>query len=188
MPITNQRSLILKKGLTPWFAAAALMLGITAVSFIPSAKAAELVSITQAQEAPLLNQRLPDMNGGEMALADLQGKVVLVDFWASWCGPCRESFPWMNSVQEKYATQGLVVVGINLDQQPKEAETFLKQVPANFTLLQDSKAFLPEAYGLIGMPSSYLLDRQGRLRATHTGFHASRVKEYEASIQQLLAE
>lgn len=186
--MTREQSLITPKGLTPWFTAAALMLGITAVSFIPSAKAAELVPITQAQKAPLINQRLPDMKGGEMALADFKGKVVLVDFWASWCGPCRESFPWMNSVQEKYVTQGLVVVGINLDQQPKEAEAFLKQVPANFTLLQDSKAFLPEAYGLIGMPSSYLLDREGRLRATHTGFHASRVKEYEASIQQLLAE
>ncbi|MBE0507308.1 MAG: TlpA family protein disulfide reductase [Marinospirillum sp.] len=164
------------------------MLGVTAVDFIPSVRAAELVPIAQAQQAPLLNQRLPDMKGGDASLAELQGKVVLVDFWASWCGPCRESFPWMNAMQEKYAKQGLVVVGVNLDQQPQQALDFLQQVPANFTLLQDSKASLPEAYGLIGMPSSYLLDRQGRLRATHTGFHASRVNEYEASIQQLLAE
>lgn len=188
MPIANQRSLILKKGLTPWFTAAALMLGITAVSFSSSASAAKLIPITQAQEAPLLNQRLPDMKGGEMALADLQGKVVLVDFWASWCGPCRESFPWLNAMQEKYAAQGLLVVGVNLDKQSKEAEAFLKQVPANFTLLLDNKAILPEAYGLIGMPSSYLLDHKGRLRATHTGFNSNQVKEYEASIQQLLAE
>lgn len=174
---TIQRSLI-----------AALMLGITTLGFISSASAAELIPITQAQEAPLLNQRLPDMKGGEMALADLQGKVVLIDFWASWCGPCRESFPWLNTMQEKYAEQGLVIVGVNLDKQPKQALDFLKQVPANFTLLLDNKAILPEAYGLIGMPSSYLLDRQGRLRATHTGFNVGRVNEYEASIQQLLAE
>lgn len=174
---TIQRSLI-----------AALMLGITTLGFISSTSAAELISITQAQKAPLLNQRLPDMKGGEMALADLQGKVVMVDFWASWCGPCRESFPWLNTMQEKYAEQGLVVVGVNLDKQPKQALDFLKQVPANFTLLLDNKAILPEAYGLIGMPSSYLLDRQGHLRATHTGFNVSRVNEYEASIQQLLAE
>ena len=172
---------------------AALMLGITTLGFISSglissANAAELIPITQAQEAPLLNQRLPDMKGGEMALADLQGKVVMVDFWASWCGPCRESFPWLNTMQEKYAEQGLVVVGVNLDKQPKQALDFLKQVPANFTLLLDNKAILPEAYGLIGMPSSYLLDRQGHLRATHTGFNVGRVNEYEASIQQLLAE
>lgn len=167
---------------------AALMLGITTLGFISSTSAAELIPITQAQEAPLLNQRLPDMKGGEMALADLQGKVVMVDFWASWCGPCRESFPWLNTMQEKYAEQGLVVVGVNLDKQPKQALDFLKQVPANFTLLLDNKAILPEAYGLIGMPSSYLLDRQGRLRATHTGFNVGRVNEYEASIQQLLAE
>lgn len=173
---------------TRWFAAAALMLGVTAVEFMTAAQAAELIPVAQAQQAPLLDQRLPDMQGGETSLAELQGKVVLVDFWASWCGPCRESFPWMNAMQEKYASQGLVVVGVNLDQQPRQAQDFLKQVPANFTLLQDSQASLPEAYGLIGMPSSYLLDRQGRLRATHTGFHASRVNEYEASIQQLLAE
>lgn len=174
---TIQRSLI-----------AALMLGITTLGFISTANAAELIPITQAQEAPLLNQRLPAMKGGEMALADLQGKVVLVDFWASWCGPCRESFPWLNNMQEKYAEQGLVIVGVNLDKQPKQALDFLKQVPANFTLLLDNKAVLPEAYGLIGMPSSYLLDRKGQLRATHTGFNVGRVNEYEASIQQLLAE
>lgn len=131
---------------------------------------------------------MPKIGGGELSLEQLQGQVVLVDFWASWCGPCRESFPWMNAIQDRYGDAGLVVVGINLDQESKAAQTFLQKVPANFTIVQDPQARLPEAYGLIGMPSSYLLDRQGRIRATHTGFHMGRVAEYEASIQQLLAE
>jgi|AntRauTorckE6833_2_1112554.scaffolds.fasta_scaffold03459_6 thiol-disulfide isomerase/thioredoxin len=178
-----------KQRLGRWFVAAALMIGVTAVDSSQPVEAAELTAPSQARPAPLLNTALPLLKDtGQLALSDLEGQVVLVDFWASWCGPCRESFPWMNLMQDKYADQGLRVVGVNLDQNKEDAQQFLQQVPANFTLVHDSQALLPEAYGLIGMPSSYLLDAQGRLRASHTGFHASRVEDYEASIQKLLAE
>ncbi|WP_404416713.1 redoxin family protein [Marinospirillum sp.] len=178
-----------KQRLGRWFVAAALMVGVTAAELFPAAVAAEVTAASQAQPAPLLDTPLPRIGEeGQVAMNDLRGQVVLVDFWASWCGPCRESFPWMNRMQKKYADQGLRVVGVNLDQNKEDALQFLAQVPTHFTLLHDSQALLPEAYGLIGMPSSYLLDAQGRLRASHTGFHASRVEDYEASIQKLLAE
>lgn len=166
---------------------AAMSLGLIMFPLI-SAQAADITPVNQAELAPMRDLNLPALKGGELSLAELQGQVVLVDFWASWCGPCRESFPWMNTIQERYKDDGLVVLGINLDQDAAAAESFLKTVPANFTLARDPGARLPEAFGLIGMPSSYLLDRQGRIRATHTGFHASRADDYEASIQQLLAE
>lgn len=154
----------------------------------PPTRADGLTPVAEASPAPMSQTALPSLEGGELSLDDLKGQVVLVDFWASWCGPCRESFPWMNSVQQRYGDDGLVIVGVNLDQESSAARAFLQQVPANFTIVFDSAARLPEAYGLMGMPSSYLLDRQGRIRATHTGFHSGRVDEYEANIAALLAE
>lgn len=150
-----------------------------------------LISIEQAQLAPLLNQKLLNLGHskqGKTSLSDFNGKVVLLDFWASWCGPCRASFPWMNKIMKRYQDKGLEVVAINLDQEAILATEFLKQVPANFTVLQDDTALMPEAYGLIGMPSSYLIDKQGRLRAVHIGFHNNKVNEYESTIIELLQE
>lgn len=151
----------------------------------------QLISIEQAQLTPESNYQLHHLNGesgSQLSLSDFKGKVVLLDFWASWCGPCRTSFPWMNKVMTKHKSNGFEVVAINLDQEANLANEFLLQVPANFTILQDKAAVMPEAYGLIGMPSSYLIDREGRLRAVHIGFHTSKEDEYEAAIIALLAE
>ena len=151
----------------------------------------QLISIERAQQAPELSYQLHHLNGvpdSQLSLSDFKGKVVLLDFWASWCGPCRASFPWMNKVMSKHKSNGFEVVAINLDQEANLANEFLLQVPANFTILQDEAAVMPEAYGLIGMPSSYLIDREGRLRAVHIGFHTSKEDEYEAAIMALLAE
>lgn len=150
--------------------------------------AAELKPAQAAALAPMTQVQLPDIKGGETALADLKGKVVLVDFWASWCGPCRQSFPWMNALQNKYRGQGLEVVAINLDQEAELAKEFLAEVPADFTVLLDTDAQLPGEYGVMGMPSSYLIDRHGRIRAQHIGFHSDRVADYEDAIKTLLAE
>lgn len=155
---------------------------------LATAQADELFAAAEAKAAPLADQTLLTLDGQPVALNDLRGQVVLLDFWASWCGPCRESFPWMNGVQQRFGDQGLVIVGVNLDQDPAAARTFLQNVPADFTILLDTQAQWPEAYGLFGMPSSYLIDRQGRIRASHIGFHSNKVANYEASIAQLLAE
>ncbi len=169
-----------------------LSMGVNAKTLTPEdMKNQSLISIEQAQQAPLLHQKLPNLNTskqGKTSLSDFNGKVVLVDFWASWCGPCRASFPWMNKVMNRYQDKGFEVVAINLDQEAKLATEFLNQVPANFTVLQDEMAVMPEAYGLIGMPSSYLIDKKGRLRAVHIGFHDSKIKDYESAINELLQE
>ncbi|WP_108127095.1 TlpA family protein disulfide reductase [Saccharospirillum mangrovi] len=167
-----------------------LLLGISLVlvALTGSAQADELFSAADAKAAPHADQALLDLDGQPVSLNDLRGQVVLLDFWASWCGPCRESFPWMNTVQQRFGDQGLVIVGVNLDQDPAAARDFLTKVPADFTILLDTQAQWPEAYGLFGMPSSYLIDRQGRIRASHIGFHGNKVADYEASIEQLLAE
>ena len=120
--------------------------------------------------------------------AQYKGKVVYVDFWASWCGPCRKSFPWLNSIEKKYKDKGLVVIGINVDSDFDMAKAFLEKTPAEFALFSDPKGELADQYKLIGMPSSFVLDRNGEVRHRHVGFKKSNIDAYEKSIVSLLSE
>lgn len=119
-------------------------------------------------------------------LKEYKNKVVYLDFWASWCGPCRKSFPWLNKMQEKYKTRGLVVIGINLDRDIKVAEQFLTKIPAQFLLFSDPTGALGKEYKLQGMPSSYIFNGNGELSDKHIGFTKSKVDEYEKNIVKLL--
>ena len=124
----------------------------------------------------------------ELDLKQYQNKVVYIDFWASWCGPCRESFPWINAMQEKYKDKGLVIIGVNLDAEPEAAKLFLKQTPAKFKLFSNPSGSLAEKYQVIGMPSSFVIDGNGEVRHRHVGFKKSKTDEYEKSIVSLLKE
>ena len=121
------------------------------------------------------------------SLKDLKGKVVYVDFWASWCVPCRRSFPWMNQIQQQYGDD-LVVLAINLDQEPELAQQFLQDNPAAFHVEFNANGELAQAYQVVGMPSSYLIDKRGQVRFAHTGFFTKQLSNYEHSIAQLIAE
>ena len=127
------------------------------------------------------------LNEFEQAMAQHKGKVVYVDFWASWCIPCRKSFPWMNTMQAKHQDQGLVVLSINLDAEKKLSKEFLKQTPANFAIIYDARGKLAQKFKLKGMPSSYLFDRQGKLISAHTGFNGKKQQQYEQEISEALA-
>lgn len=124
----------------------------------------------------------------KLDLEQYKNKVVYLDFWASWCGPCRKSFPWLNSIESKYKDQGLVVIGINLDNEFANAEDFLKAVPAEFALFSDPSAVWADQYKLIGMPSSFVLDGNGEIRHRHVGFKKASIDSYEESIVSLLNE
>ena len=119
-------------------------------------------------------------------LSDYQGKVVVLDFWASWCVPCRRSFPWMNEMQNKYADDGLVIVAVNLDSEVSDAEAFLERYPADFSIYYDHERQLARQYGVEAMPSSFLIDREGTVVARHLGFKSADTDEYEAEIVALL--
>lgn len=117
-----------------------------------------------------------------------QAKLLYVDFWASWCVPCRASFPWLNDMEAKYASRGLKVIGVNVDRNRTDAEAFLARYPAQFDLLMDTRGELATRYALQGMPSAILLRPDGTEVDRHIGFRADHIDEYEATIQQLLGE
>lgn len=128
---------------------------------------------------------LPTDNG-KVSLDSLKGKVVYLDFWASWCGPCRKSFPWMNRMVQRYGTKGLVIIAVNLDKSRDQAQRFLHDYPAQFTIAYDPEGNIANEYDVQGMPSSYLIDRKQHIVKVHLGFRDEDTLAMERNIQHLL--
>ena len=138
---------------------------------------------------PKKGDKFPDLTAYNLEgnVPKLDGKVVLVDFFASWCGPCQESFPAMEKLHKKYADKGLVVVAVNLDKKKQDMTEFLKQHPVSFTILRDAAYKLVKEVNVPTMPTSFLLDREGKVVAVHRGFKGSTTeKEYDEEIESLL--
>ncbi len=121
-------------------------------------------------------------------VSQFRGKVVYVDFWASWCGPCAQSFPFMNDLDREFRGKGLQVLGISVDQKPDDAKKFLGKHPADFTVALDSGGQCPRSFEVQGMPSSYLIDRNGIVRYVHLGFRQGDAETIRSKIETLLAE
>jgi thiol-disulfide isomerase/thioredoxin len=133
---------------------------------------------------------LPGMGRAEVPLNldDLRGRVVYLDFWASWCAPCRFSFPWMQSMKQRYGDRGLTVVAINVDRDRVAADRFLSQYHTDFEVRFDPAGQLAERFRVSGMPTGVLIDRHGQLRYTHVGFRPADESAYEQHLRTLVAE
>jgi len=135
-------------------------------------------------------EKAPDFSlegdNGRINLADFKNKVVYVDFWASWCKPCRKSFPFMNEMEKKYGKRGLKIIAINLDSDTGAAKSFLKKNKADFTIAYDPDGKTPDKYKLRVMPTSYLIDKNGNIQNVHKGFKEEQRKELENKIVKLL--
>lgn len=140
-------------------------------------------SYAAVNEAPDIS--LPSIDG-EVQLGDLKGKVVYLDFWASWCEPCKKSFPWMNSIKQKYADEGFEIFAVNLDKDRKLADEFLQAMAINFIVAFDESGTSASEYKLKGMPTSYLIGRDGRVHASHIGFRDKDKDKLEKAIKTLL--
>lgn len=123
---------------------------------------------------------------GPLDLAGHSGKVVYIDFWASWCGPCAESFLFLDQLEKELKGRGLAVLGVNLDENPADARAFLRKRPVSFALGSDPDGRCPRAYGVQAMPSSYLVDRQGVIRQVHRGFKPGDKPAIREQVLQLL--
>ena len=124
----------------------------------------------------------------EQSLAKHKGKVVYLDFWASWCGPCVRSFPWMNDIQAKYKAKGFTVISVNLDAEKQLAAKFLIKNPATFEVIYDPKGKIAKHFKIQGMPSSMLIGRDGKIKSRHTGFFTNKIPQYQQEIEALLVQ
>ena len=144
-----------------------------------------LVSVTSAGAVevgtPAPTYSLPGTSG-TVDSTGLKGKLVYVDFWASWCVPCKQSFPWMNEMQAKYGERGLYVLGINVDAKKTDADKFLATVPAKFQVAYDAAGTTPKQFAVKAMPTSYLVDGDGKVVYVHSGFRESDQKALESAI------
>lgn len=119
-------------------------------------------------------------------LAAHKGKAIYVDFWASWCGPCKQSFPWMNAMQDKYGAKGLQVIAVNVDAKRADADRFLLKTPATFQIAYDPTGDSARRYAVKAMPTSLLIDRNGRVSYVHAGFRDEDRADLEAKINDAL--
>ncbi len=144
-----------------------------------------------ATDSPLVGKSLPKLEKllPGPSLPATSGKVVLVDFWASWCGPCKASFPAFNRLQAKYASKGLVIVGIGVDEDPAKYKEFSAKMGAKFPLVHDSEHKAAAFFNPPSMPTSYITDKKGVIRHVHTGFRGEKTEQdYVQEIEALLAE
>ena len=139
------------------------------------------------QEAP--NCHAENMvNQDKLNISNYQNKVVYLDFWASWCPPCKQSFPALNRLHNELKSKGFEVIAINLDEDKEEALSFLQDHPVDFSIFHDAEGKCPEAYAVSAMPSSYIIDKKGLIQKVHLGFHDDSENEIRTAILALLNE
>ena len=131
---------------------------------------------------------LKSLGGKNLKLSEMAGSVVLINFWASWCGPCREEMPLLNSLHKKYEPLGFTVLGVNVEQDVKGAEGFLENFPVNFPVLLDSDNRVSEQYKVIAMPTTVVVDRDGNMRFLHQGYKSGDEAKYRQMLKELVRE
>ncbi len=131
---------------------------------------------------------LQSRDGETVSLAQLRGQVVMINFWATWCGPCREEMPHLEALHQRYAALGFTLLGINVEENSEDAEEWLEEMPVSFSILFDPENYVSELYDVVAMPSTVLVDRQGNLRFSHHGYQPGYENEYQTQIRALIRE
>jgi thiol-disulfide isomerase/thioredoxin len=159
------------------------VIAMVALAFLHRVEAAQINDPVPAFRSSILKSP-----SAEFRFGDARGKVVYVDFWASWCAPCRTSLPVLDSLFEKYASRGLVIVGINQDESEQDRDNFMKRIPVRFALVGDEGHRIAKQFEVKAMPSGYVIDRKGVIRYIHPGFDANTAQQLEKEINVLLQE
>jgi thiol-disulfide isomerase/thioredoxin len=159
--------------------------------YLPGIIAAVLLAVSMAGAAS--PETAPDFtlksaSGANLKLSELRGEVVLVNFWASWCGPCRQEMPLLSELHEQYRDLGFTVLGVNVEADTRKARKLLEDAPVSFPVLFDSDSVVSREYDVVAMPSTVLVDRNGKLRYLHKGYKPGLEAVYQQQVRDLLRE
>ncbi|MDH3388767.1 MAG: TlpA family protein disulfide reductase [Gammaproteobacteria bacterium] len=139
-------------------------------------------------KGPAPNFTLKSLSGENLKLSEMTGNVVLINFWASWCGPCREEMPLLNALHKKYEPLGFTVIGVNVEEDVNNARGFLKSFPVNFPVLLDNTNKVSKQYNVIAMPTTVVVDRDGNMRYLHKGYKPGDEDKYTKMVKKLVRE
>jgi thiol-disulfide isomerase/thioredoxin len=171
------------------FLAAALGTAFAAVGGAVLALAPPTATAGETLRAPAADFTLPVRGqASPVQLSKLRGQVVMINFWASWCGPCRQEFPLLDQMYRKYRPMGFTLLGVNVEPEMTDAEGFLAKVPVSFPIVMDRENAVSKAYGVNAMPSTVIVDRQGNVRWLHRGYKPGDENAYLDQIRTLLRE
>ncbi|MFV8780899.1 TlpA family protein disulfide reductase [Microbulbifer sp. SA54] len=152
------------------------------------ASAALLAGAPSMAKAPASDFTLASLKDGNLRLSEQRGDVIMLNFWASWCGPCREEMPLLNDLHARYESAGFKVWGVNVDANRDDAQAMLKKIPVEFPVLFDGESQVSQLFGVEAMPSSVFIDRDGNVRYVHKGYRSGDEAEYKKIIKELIRE
>jgi thiol-disulfide isomerase/thioredoxin len=158
------------------------------IAAIAAALALSLPALAGSASGPAPPFTLASRSGTDVSLAQYKGQVVMINFWASWCGPCRQEMPLLESIYKKYNKMGFTLIGVNVEPDAQAANEWLKQTPVSFPILYDKDSKVSKLYDVAGMPSTVIIDRSGKLRMLHRGYKPGDENEYLDSIRVLIRE
>jgi len=158
-----------------------LLVGFVALAPVIDADAAEM-------NKAATDFTLKSLGGNNLKLSEMAGNVVLINFWASWCGPCREEMPLLNALHNKYEPLGFTVLGVNVEEDSANAEGFLKNFPVDFPILLDNTNKVSKQYKVIAMPTTVVVDRDGNMRYLHQGYKPGDEATYRQMVKKLVRE
>ncbi len=141
-----------------------------------------------SMEGPAFDFTLKSRSGENVRLAELRGQVILINFWASWCAPCRKELPKLEDLHQKYKDLGVTILGINIDENPELSKKILKDVTVTFPVLFDTDSSVSGQYEIAAMPSTFLVDKHGNFRFRHNGYLDGYEHKYDKQIKKLLRE
>jgi thiol-disulfide isomerase/thioredoxin len=152
-----------------------------------------LASFNATAVSQVISGKAPDFTlssnqGNNLRLEELRGQVVLLNFWASWCGPCRQEMPILDELHKRYERAGFKVLGVNVEPDSAEANRLLKKIPVTFPILYDTDSTVSKLYDVQAMPTTVLIDRDGNQRFLHKGYKPGYEKSYRQQIKQLIRE
>lgn len=157
---------------------------VVAAAIVLSLSASISAAVEPGSPAPSFDASTFDKK--PVRLSDYRGKVVFVDFWASWCSPCRQALPLYDKLSSEFPVTDFAIVAVNVDENAADAKKFMAEHPVKYTIVQNPKGDIPKAFGIDGMPSSYLIDRDGTIRDRHVGFEPKDIDALRGEIAKLI--